>query len=96
MRPQASEGEAQQPFCWTGRFGQGHGVCINKIPAEASWLSGLSCRRAHQLVVEIDDLIEPRSEQPCNLTPAKNWKVDSPSAAYAFFTSDCEEDAMRA
>ena len=24
-RPQASEGEAQHgPFCWTGRFGQGH------------------------------------------------------------------------
>ena len=26
VRPQASEGEAQQhgPFCWTGRVGQGH------------------------------------------------------------------------
>src|SRR5271165_3868979 len=33
-------------------------------------------------------VLSPNPEKPCNLKPAQNRKIDSRSAAYAFFTSD--------
>ena len=33
-------------------------------------------------------VLSSNQEKPCNLKPAQNRKIDSRSAAYAFFTSD--------
>ena len=38
----------------------------------------------------------PNPEKPCNLKPAQNRKIDSRSAAYAFFTGDYVKGRKRA
>ena len=41
-----------------------------------------------QIVNRNCKVLSPNQEKPCNLKPAQNRKIDSRSAAYAFFTSD--------
>ena len=41
-----------------------------------------------QIVNRNCKVLSPNPQKPCNLKPAQNRKIDSRSAAYAFFTSD--------